>query len=70
MLLQVHAGSVWARPVLSVTARSSQVVAIMETFFDVEDGEVENLAPQVCAIPGSPVRGKCGGDSAVLQVLA
>jgi hypothetical protein len=20
----------------------------METFFDVEDGEVENLAPQVC----------------------
>jgi hypothetical protein len=23
----------------------------METFFDVEDGEVENLAPQVCTNP-------------------
>lgn len=28
-----------------------QVVSIMETFFDVEDGEVENLAPQVCSTP-------------------
>ena len=39
--------SIWAQPVLNVTAHILQVVAIMETFFDVEDGEVENLAPQV-----------------------
>lgn len=53
-----------------MTAPSLQVVAIMETFFDVEDGEVENLAPQVCDIAGRPVRGKSAGKSAVLQVVA
>ena len=26
---------------------------ILEAFFDVEDGEVENLAPQVCSISSS-----------------
>ena len=31
-----------------------KAVLILETFFDVEDGEAENLAPQVCPASSYP----------------
>ena len=45
-----------------------KAVSILETFFDVEDGEVENLAPQAAAIAGGG--GAVAVDAAAAGVVA